>query len=51
MVLNIWLQYWVKNYGEHNLNFSDNIDYQRLRDDYYYRFGFGLTYYFLKNGK
>jgi curli production assembly/transport component CsgG len=27
------------NYGEHNLNFSDNIDYkEETRDDYYYRF-------------
>jgi curli production assembly/transport component CsgG len=32
---------------EHNLNFSDNIDYleRGVRDDYY-RFGLGLTYYF-----
>jgi curli production assembly/transport component CsgG len=31
---------------EHNLNFSDNIDYleRGVRD--YYRFGLGLTYYF-----
>ena len=38
----------IKVYAEHNLNFSDNIDYIKrgLRDDYYYRFGFGLTYYF-----
>jgi curli production assembly/transport component CsgG len=38
----------VKLYAEHNLNFSDNIDYIKrgVRDDYYYRFGFGLTYYF-----
>ncbi|WP_426092506.1 CsgG/HfaB family protein [Flavobacterium sp. DSR3-2] len=40
----------IKLYGEHNLNFSDNIDYlQRgVRDDYYYRFGLGMTYYFLQ---
>ncbi|MGO4817971.1 CsgG/HfaB family protein [Flavobacterium sp. W22_SRS_FP1] len=38
----------IKLYAEHNLNFSDNIDYIKrgVRDDYYYRFGFGLTYYF-----
>jgi curli biogenesis system outer membrane secretion channel CsgG len=42
----------VKLYGEHNLNFSDNVDYivSGIRDDYYWRFGFGMTYYFsLKN--
>jgi len=40
----------IKLYGEHNLNFSDNIDYIKrgVRDDYYYRFGLGMTYYFLK---
>ncbi|SEA03976.1 curli production assembly/transport component CsgG [Flavobacterium gillisiae] len=40
----------LKIYGEHNLNFSDNIDYiiRGSRDDYYYRFGFGATYYFSK---
>jgi curli production assembly/transport component CsgG len=33
----------VKLYGEHNLNFSDNIDYiKEERDDYYYRFGYNL---------
>ncbi|MEZ7498969.1 CsgG/HfaB family protein [Flavobacterium sp. Arc3] len=38
----------IKMFGEHNLNFSDNIDYieRGVRDDYYYRFGLGLTYYF-----
>ncbi len=38
----------LKMYGEHNVNFSDNIDYliRGVRDDYYYRFGVGLTYYF-----
>ncbi|WP_144892856.1 CsgG/HfaB family protein [Flavobacterium tiangeerense] len=43
----------IKLYGEHNLNFSDNIDYQirGVRDDFYYRFGFGLTYYFLNSKK
>jgi curli biogenesis system outer membrane secretion channel CsgG len=40
----------LKIYGEHNLNFSDNIDYiiRGSRDDYYFRFGFGVTYYFSK---
>lgn len=40
----------IKIYGEQNLNFSDNIDYIKrgVRDDYYYRFGLGLTYYFSK---
>lgn len=40
----------IKLYGEHNLNFSDNIDYieRGVRDDYYFRFGVGLTYYFSK---
>lgn len=38
----------IKMYAEHNLNFSDNIDYLKsgVRDDYYFRFGLGLTYYF-----
>lgn len=38
----------IKIYAEHNLNFSDNIDYieRGVRDDYYFRFGFGVTYYF-----
>jgi curli production assembly/transport component CsgG len=41
-------KFGIKIYGEHNLNFSDNIDYleRGVRDDYYYRFGLGLTYYF-----
>lgn len=41
----------IKMYGEQNLNFSDNIDYIQngIRNDYYFRFGFGLTYYFSKN--
>ena len=40
----------IKIYAEHNLNFSDNIDYleRGVRDDYYFRFGFGVTYYFPK---
>ena len=35
-------------FGEHNLTFSDEVDYvvSGKRDDYYYRFGAGLTYYF-----
>ncbi|MFC4740943.1 CsgG/HfaB family protein [Flavobacterium ponti] len=35
-------------FGEHNLTFSDDVDFvvAGKRDDYYYRFGFGLTYYF-----
>jgi curli production assembly/transport component CsgG len=43
----------VKLYGEHNLNFSDNIDYIKrgVRDDYYYRFGLGITYYFNNKAK
>jgi curli biogenesis system outer membrane secretion channel CsgG len=38
----------LKLYAEHNLNFSDNLDYivSGIRNDYYWRFGFGLTYYF-----
>jgi curli production assembly/transport component CsgG len=38
----------IKLYGEYNLNFSDNIDYviSGVRDDYYWRFGLGMTYYF-----
>ena len=47
------LEYLITNnfgfklYGEHNLNFSDNIDYlvSGKRDDYYWRFGAGITYY------
>ena len=40
----------IKLYGEQNLNFSDTIDYIKrgVRDDYYYRFGLGLTFYFSK---
>lgn len=48
------LEYLVSNnfgfkiYGEHNLTFSDNVDYavHGKRDDFYWRFGIGLTYYF-----
>lgn len=48
------LEYLVTNnfgfkvYGEHNLNFSDNVDYvvSGSRDDYYWRFGLGMAYYF-----
>lgn len=41
----------LKIYGEHNLAFSDNIDYlnRGVRDDFYYRFGLGVTYYFPKH--
>lgn len=37
-----------KLYGEYNLVFSDNVDYieSGIRDDYYWCFGFGMTYYF-----
>lgn len=37
----------IKLYGEHNFNFSDNVDHviNGIRDDYYWRFGFGITYY------
>ncbi|MGO4820864.1 MULTISPECIES: CsgG/HfaB family protein [unclassified Flavobacterium] len=43
----------IKMYGEHNLNFSDNIDYleRGVRDDFYYRFGIGLTIYFPNKNK
>jgi len=38
----------IKLYAEQNINFSDTIDYmvRGVRDDYYYRFGLGLTFYF-----
>ena len=38
----------IKAFAEQNINFSDNIDYleRGVRDDYYFRFGLGLTYYF-----
>lgn len=37
-----------KFYGEHNAAFSDNVDFvvHGKRDDYFWRFGVGLTYYF-----
>lgn len=40
----------IKVFGEHNIAFSDTLDYavSGNRDDYYWRFGFGLTYYFPK---
>ncbi|MBF7090214.1 hypothetical protein IUY40_01480 [Flavobacterium sp. ALJ2] len=41
----------VKVYGEYNVNFTDMIDYvdSGVRDDFYWRFGLGVTYYFPKN--
>ncbi|TDW52469.1 curli production assembly/transport component CsgG [Flavobacterium sp. 270] len=43
----------IKLYGEYNLPFSDNVDYivNGTRDDYYWRLGMGMTYYFPKNYK
>ncbi|MGN7809425.1 CsgG/HfaB family protein [Flavobacterium sp. 22076] len=43
-------QIGLKLFAEQNINFSDNVDYIKAgtRDDYYYKFGFGLTYYFGK---
>lgn len=43
----------IKLFGEQNINFSDNVDYIKAgtRDDYYYKFGLGLTYYFGKKKK
>ena len=43
----------VKLYGEFNMAFSDNVDYliNGTRDDYYWRLGLGLTYYFPKSLK
>ncbi|RED26365.1 curli production assembly/transport component CsgG [Flavobacterium cutihirudinis] len=43
----------VKLYGEYNVNFTDNLDYKisGVRDDYYWRFGLGMTYYFPKGYK
>lgn len=42
-----------KFYGEHNLNFSDKVDYLEagIRDDFYWRFGVGMTYYFKRKLK
>ncbi|WP_125719225.1 CsgG/HfaB family protein [Flavobacterium ustbae] len=43
----------IKLFAEQNINFSDNLDYivAGTRDDYYYKFGLGLTYYFVKKKK
>ncbi|MFH7002403.1 CsgG/HfaB family protein [Flavobacterium bizetiae] len=43
----------IKLFAEQNINFSDNLDYivAGTRDDYYYKFGLGLTYYFAKKKK
>ncbi|MBS7231011.1 hypothetical protein KHA90_08240 [Flavobacterium psychroterrae] len=43
----------IKLFAEQNINFSDNVDYIKAgtRDDYYYKFGLGLTYYFGKKKK
>jgi curli production assembly/transport component CsgG len=43
----------IKLFGEYDINFSDNIDYlvAGVRDDYYYKFGLGLTYYFSSHKK
>ena len=43
----------LKLYADHNLNFSDKVDYvvSGVRDDYYWRFGFGMTYYFPRKQK
>ncbi|MEG0849040.1 CsgG/HfaB family protein [Flavobacterium plurextorum] len=43
----------IKAFGEFNVPFSDNVDYlvSGVRDDYYWRFGLGLTYYFPKSYK
>lgn len=41
----------LKVYAEYNVNFTDMIDYvdSGVRDDFYWRFGLGVTYYFPKN--
>lgn len=41
----------IKLFGEYDVNFSDNLDYlvAGVRDDYYYKFGLGVTYYFSSN--
>jgi curli biogenesis system outer membrane secretion channel CsgG len=43
----------IKLYAEYNLSFTDNIDYivNGTRDDYYWRFGLGMTYYLPKRHK
>lgn len=40
----------IRMFAEHNLNFSDNIDYleRGVRDDFYFKLGVGVTYYFSK---
>jgi curli biogenesis system outer membrane secretion channel CsgG len=40
-------------FGEQNMTFSDNIDYKIAgnRDDYYWRFGIGMTFYLKKSDK
>ncbi|KAF2508336.1 hypothetical protein EYY60_14495 [Flavobacterium zhairuonense] len=40
----------IKMYGEFNAAFSDNVDHMvaGVRDDYFYRIGLGMTYYFPK---
>lgn len=53
------LEYLVSNnlglklYGEHNLNFSDNLDHliSGVRNDYYWRVGFGVSFYFNQKNK
>jgi curli biogenesis system outer membrane secretion channel CsgG len=46
-------QIGIKLFAEQNINFSDNVDYivAGTRDDYYYKFGLGLTFYFGKKKK
>ncbi|MEN2487552.1 CsgG/HfaB family protein [Flavobacterium sp. B11] len=46
-------QIGIKLFAEQNINFSDNLDYivAGTRDDYYYKFGLGLTFYFGKKKK
>lgn len=43
----------IKIFGEHNLPFSDNIDLieSGSRDDFYFRFGTGLTFYLRSKAK
>jgi len=43
----------VKIFGEYNITFTDNLDYIKngIRDDFYWRFGLGITYYFPKKLK
>ncbi|MGE8343199.1 MAG: CsgG/HfaB family protein [Flavobacterium sp.] len=46
-------QIGIKLFAEQNINFSDNVDYivAGTRDDYYYKFGLGITFYFGKKKK